>query len=61
MSKHIIDWSNSESEISFRKKIKLNFVRIWKFIFKISNKVKKLETLKLKKDTDLNAIVGEEE
>ena len=61
MARNIIKWTSTESEVSFRKKIELNLLRIWKYIYRISNKVTTLETLKLHKDEDIDAIIGEEE
>ena len=60
MNNKFISWNTSESEGSFRKKIAVNILRMWKSLQLNSKKIKRLEALKLRKDSDLNAIVGEE-
>lgn len=60
MNNKFISWNISDSEGSFRKKIAVNILRMWKSLQLNSKKIKRLEALKLRKDSDLNAIVGEE-
>jgi hypothetical protein len=61
MNNRFISWTISESEGSFRKKLAVNILRIWKSLQRNSKKIKSLEAMKLSKNSDLNAIVGEEE